>query len=330
MALAAVKIRFRDPPMSTKSDQSRAGVPVSAVLLYRSHDAAVATTFLHALNDAVKDLGEVFEFADEQGADSFVFHGRDHTIVVSENEGALPRGILDGALAHPFIDAVFPAGRAIALGHAAHANVTVLGGQADANVEPNPETLDNEDFEPKAMLPRLRLLRAAANALAKQRFPLAVHWVPCDQLMAGPDFVQLAERGAETELFVKAVPYSTQAQDCTAYGAVTNGAASVIGREVELVEAPVEASWAANTLLQFVEKARSGVPAAGQALRFPSDEIVLVHEEPASEMAPAGHLRLTVEKLPGSSEAVGDHADAGMGFLNDMDKRVAARGFGRR
>ena len=316
--------------MSTESDQPCAGIPVSATLLYRAHDAVVATTFLHALNDALKEEGETFEFADERMDDGFVFRGGRFTVVVTEAETALPRNALGSALAHPFMDAVFPAGRAIALGHAAHARVTVLGNSPGANIEPDTDEIDESDFEPDAMLPRLRLLRTAANAFAKQRFPLAVHWEPCDHLMAGPDFVQLAERGAETELFVKAVPYSTDPEGGRAYGAVTNGAASVIGREVELAEAPVEASWAAHTLLQFVEQARSAVPAAGQALRFPNDEIILVHDEPASELSPAGHVRLTVEKLPGSASVANDRAESGMGFLNDMDKRVAARGFGRR
>ena len=141
----------------------------------------------------------------------------------------------------------------------------------------------------------------------------------------------MAERGAETELFVKAVPYSSAAETGAVYGAVTNGASNVIGREVELAEAPVPAAWAVDRLLQFVEKARSGVPAAGEALRFQSDEIVLVHDEPETPAFPNGHMRLTVEKLPdGSMTAAPAMPETSMGFLAEMDARGAARGFGRR
>ena len=306
------------------AESKSSGVPVSALLLYRAPATAIATTYLHALNEAARDVGEIYAFADGGDDERWIFEGENTRVLIEASEGALTDDAFGRAMDHPFIDAVFPAGRAIVQGHRAYARVTVTGrGEAD------PTLLNEEDFEPAAMLPRLRLLRAAASAYAKQRFPLAVHWCPCENLLAGPDFVQMAERGAETELFVKAVPYSTQAEAGTAYGAVTSGAANVIGHEVELAEAPVPAAWAADRLLQFVEKARSGVPAPGDALRFPTDEIVLVHREEATQDYPAARLRLTVEKLPTGTIATAPE-DASMGFLAEMDNRVAARGFGRR
>ena len=311
--------------------EPRPGVPATALLLYRKPATVIATTFLHSLNEAEEVEDERFEFA-EGGTDvRFVLQGERHHVIVEDAAEPATASTFAAALGHPFIDTTFPAARAIAEGHGAHVRIVVGGGDATKATETDLDALELADFEPGAMLPRLRLLRAAAHAYSKQRFPLAVHWCQCDNLLAGPDFVQMAERGAETELFVKAVPYSSAAETGAVYGAVTNGASNVIGREVELAEAPVPAAWAVDRLLQFVEKARSGVPAAGEALRFQSDEIVLVHDEPETPAFPNGHMRLTVEKLPdGSMTAAPAMPETSMGFLAEMDARGAARGFGRR
>lgn len=307
-------------------DTNGHGIPVTAMLLYRKPDTAIATTYLHALNEACEPLGERFSFAEDGDDACWVLDGGSARVVVEAPGEAAPQERFERSLQHPFLDAVFPAGKAIVKGHRDHVRITVVGAGVDtAEIgEPGPR-----DLEPEAMLPRLRLLRAATQAYTAQRFPLAVHWGQCDNLLAGPDFVQMAERGAETELFVTAVPYSSQAETGAAYGAVTNGAVNVIGREVELAEAPVAPAWAADRLLQFVEKARSGVPNAGEALRFPTDEILLVHEAEATSECPDGHLRLTVEKLP-NGVTIAPQADAAMGFLAEMDGRGAARAFGRR
>ena len=311
----------------------RAGVPAVALLLYRKQTRLIATTLLHAVNEATAELGETFELVEAMDDRRFALAGHTHHIVVEDSAEPLGKDALASALAHPFVDTVFPAARAIALGHGAHTRITVAAGPVPANdAALDMDALELADFEPENVLPRLRLLRAATHAFTRQRFPLAVHWCQSDNLLAGPEFVQMAERGVETELFVKAVPYCESGDDGNLYGAVTSGAANVIGREVELAGAPVQPAWAADRLLQFVEKARTGVPAAGEALRFPTDEIVLVHDEPASPVFPAGHVKLTVEKLPPSATS-GDGAapdGATIGFLNEMEKRAAGRAFGRR
>ena len=318
--------------MSADQSHTHVGVPVTALLLYRSAERTVATTFLKALNEAVRNEGEHFAFAPTGDDGCHVFQGSRHHVVIEEVEARLPAADFSTALAHPFIETVFPAARPIVEGHAAHVRIVVAGGHAgNAAAHPDVDSLDLDDFGPDAVLPRLRILRAAANAYAGQRFPLAVHWCQSDHLLAGPDYVQLAEKGAETELFVKAIPYSGSGG--ATYGAISNGATSVIGREVELAEAAVPPAWAVDRLLQFVEKARAEVPLAGQALRFPSDEIVLVHDEPESRMFPLGHLRLTVEKLPDGLVAPHVHdrqEEASIGFLGEMDARTVQRAFGRR
>ena len=307
----------------TDTNQQGRGVPVAMRLLFGAAEPAVATTFLHDLN-AATDESFVFA-AGEASDDRFTLQGEAHHVVVERVDAPVDAEAFASALAHPFLPAVFPAAQPIVTGHRAHARIVVSGGEArDGDPAAVDATeIEMADFEPERMLPRLRLLRAAGAAYARQHFPLAVHWCQCDNLLAGPDFVQMAEREAETELFVKPVPFS---EGDGAFGAVTWGASNLIGREVELAEAPMPAAWAADRLLQFVEQARTKPPAAGAALRFPDDEILLVHEVERCETFPGGRLRLTVEKLPGGAAEAPAPA---IGFLADAEAR-AGRAFGRR
>lgn len=279
------------------------GPLVEAVLLCRGPEPVETLPFLRDLNDLAQPLGQRFAYEvdakpeDEaqSGAEVAVFQSDDYHVIVREVAAPASPFPFQPALADPCLPALFPTAQAVVDGHQEHVILQVNRGAWDGAAG----DLDLDDFLPPAMLPKLRLLKAAGGAYARNRFPIAVHWLPADNLMAGPNFMQFVVEEGETELFVHALPFSSgQAADGTPLvGAVTVGATQVIGREVEVDEAPVPMAWAVQQALAFVTYATDGMPADGETLRSGNAIMTARHVQP-SERFPFGHLRLSVEKPP--------------------------------
>ena len=312
------------------------GPAVEAVLLCRGPEAVETLPFVKDLNELAQPLGQRFAHEDRaepvgQG-EIAIFQSDDFHVVVTELAEPRPGRTFASALADPCLPVLFPTAQAVVDDHAEHVVLRVNRGRWDGEAG----DLELDDFLPPAMLPKLRLLKGACGAYARNRFPIAVHWLPSDNLMAGPNFMQFVVEGGETELFVKALPFASgrSIEGVVAVGAVTTGATQVIGREVELDEAPVDAAWAVQQALAFVDHAGNGLPADGVTLRSGNALLTAHHEEP-SERFPFGHVRLSVDKPPARAVIAAPPLEPPMPeptpapVLEDVPRRTRAA-FGRR
>ena len=287
-----------DAAMGDTTGESGPGPLVEAVLLCRGPETVETLPFLKDLNELAQPLGQRFAFEPdarpEGEGEVAVFQSEDFHVTVREVAAPASAFTFSSALSDPCLPVTFPTAQAVVDGHVEHVVVRVNRGAWDAA----DTDLDLDDFQPDAMLPKLRLLKMACGAYARSRFPIALYWSAADNLMAGPNFMQFVVEGGETELFVRAVPFSSGMDDgVPTVGVVTLGATQVIGREVELDEAPVPMAWAVQQVLAFVTHSGDALPPDGATLRS-ENALLIAHHEAPSERFPFGRVRLSVEKPP--------------------------------
>ena len=291
----------------TQIDGGLRAPSVSAVLLLDGIGETDPKRMLgpvHAWIAAAGDkLSEPEAFVDERGARNIVAQGRTMFLHAREVPEIVSHDLLRGALANPLLGVFFPTAEAVADGHSAHVVLTVGPGEYGDDDEPaEPAALG-----PDTMLPLLRVLKKFCGGYVQNKFPLAALWTQSGVFRGGADFAQFALQHAdgpnsEVELFVDVIPYEVvDGEGRSWFGAVTNGATAVIGREVEVAPAQVALDWVLDRVLQYVASVMDAPNVKREAFRMAQDEALIVSDAPADDRFPLGRTVLTVEQAPASA-----------------------------
>lgn len=213
--------------------------------------------------EAIKQLSRVLKFAPEvqlmasSSRKDIHVHAGGNRILVSQNEQPLEMDGFRSALSTPYTGILLPDAHDIVSRHRANTFVTIGKGMLGNLPDTYYETLgmQPEGFKsPDEIQRATEFCRALTELIIKQHPATALHWGMSDNLVPQSFFENACAGNDLTLLNVR--PFITSSSgrlgEGLPIGMYVNGSQWLIGKMIEVEEAPVPLSWMMEMVLAFI------------------------------------------------------------------------------
>ena len=282
--------------------ESIAPTKVESVLLYQDYENIEPQIILQHLNNCLENTDLNFNIIQSglQGEFVLMMSGDLH-VLVSQSPGPLGIESFCQTLASPYTQMTFSNADEIVYRHQSHVFITV------GNGVPMTDNIETQNFLQKVghrhsqgkFEMKLKICKFMTDFFARDKFPVAVHWLQSGTLMSAENFHLLVSDAFPIPLFVHPDLFSSRnvINGIPVLGLRTFGASHLIGYEIIFIETPVPLGWLFERTCNFVSEVRdrnSLIP-DGETFGVENNEIIRVRHRPASEEKLTGEIELTLE-----------------------------------